>query len=235
MPISVNDFAKYILESQSKGNRDIDQMYIDFVNARLLNYEESKLEDNYPEYKALLQEYKEGILLFDLMNKKVWTKAVEDTIGMQAFLPLIDLHIFGLRVDATIYVCANLETAKKVRRNIYKKNRGNITDEEILALVNTNSKSNLNIDRKRFVIGENKHIDYIDHKVGISKDIVLEDGSYILINIHALLPQDFKKLNETRGKVIADFQKLLEKEWLVDLKSKYSVKINKKALYSLIK
>ena len=63
MPISVNDFAKYILESQSKGNRDIDQMYIDFVNARLLNYEESKLEDNYPEYKALLQEYKEGILL----------------------------------------------------------------------------------------------------------------------------------------------------------------------------
>ena len=86
-----------------------------------------------------------------------------------------------------------------------------------------------------FVKGENKHIDSIDHKVGISKDIVLEDGSYILINIHALLPQDFKKLNETRGKVIADFQKLLEKEWLVDLKSKYSVKINKKALYSLIK
>ena len=40
MPISVNDFAKYILESQTKGNRDIDQMYIDFVNARLLNYKE---------------------------------------------------------------------------------------------------------------------------------------------------------------------------------------------------
>ena len=236
MPISVNDFAKYILESQSKGNRDIDQMYIDFVNARLLNYEESKLEDNYPEYKALLQEYKEGILLFDLMNKKVWTKAVEDTIAMQAFFTANrSSYIWPERVDATIYVCANLETAKKVRRNIYKKNRGNITDEEILALVNTNSTSNLNIDRKRFVKGENKHIDSIDHKVGISKDIVLEDGSYILINIHALLPQDFKKLNETRGKVIADFQKLLEKEWLVDLKSKYSVKINKKALYSLIK
>ena len=106
----------------------------------------SKL-DNYPEYKALLQEYKEGILLFDLMNK-VWTKAVEDTIALQAFFTANRSSYIWPEVDATIYICANLETAKKVKRNIYKKNR-NITDEEILALVNTNSTSNLNIDRKR--------------------------------------------------------------------------------------
>ena len=63
--ISVNNFADYILVNQSVGS-DIDQMYIDFVNERLLAYEDSKLEEKYPEYKALLKEYREGILLFDL-------------------------------------------------------------------------------------------------------------------------------------------------------------------------
>ena len=84
MSVSINKFSEYILAYQSVGS-DIDAMYIDFVNEELLAYEESKLEEKYPEYKALLQEYREGILLFDLTNKKVWTKAVEDTLGLQAF------------------------------------------------------------------------------------------------------------------------------------------------------
>ena len=234
--ISVNDFAKYIVANQSQVDRDIDQMYIDFVNARLLAYEESKLEDKYPEYRALLQEYREGILLFDLMNKKVWTKAVEDTVAQQAFFSANRAsYVWPDRVDATIYTCINLETAKKVKRNIYKRNRGQITDAEILELVNTNTSLSLKIDRKRFSNGENEYIDNINLKLGIANDIILEDGSYVLINIHELLAEEFKQLNETRGKVIADFQKVLEHEWLVNLKSKYSVKINKDALYSLVK
>jgi peptidyl-prolyl cis-trans isomerase SurA len=234
--ISVNDFAKYIVANQSQVDRDIDQMYIDFVNARLLAYEESKLEDKYPEYRALLQEYREGILLFDLMNKKVWTKAVEDTVTQQAFFSDNRAsYVWPDRVDATIYTCIDLETAKKVKRNIHKRNRGQITDAQILELINSNASLSLKIDRKKFSNGENEYIDNINLKLGISKDIVLEDGSYVLINIHELLAEEFKQLNETRGKVIADFQKVLEHEWLLNLKSKYSVKINKDALYSLVK
>ena len=232
---SVNDFAEYILKNQSLGS-DIDQMYIDFVNEQLLAYEDSKLEEKYPEYKALLKEYREGILLFDLTNKKVWTKAVEDTIGLQAFFGANQSsYNWPDRVDATIYTCINYATAVKVKRNIYKKNRGKITDAEILKKINTNAPLSLQINTKKFVKGENEYLDNIVWKAGLAKDIVLKDKSYILIDIHQVLPSGVKQLNETRGKVISDYQNALEIEWLANLKSKYSVKINTEVLHSLIK
>jgi peptidyl-prolyl cis-trans isomerase SurA len=233
--ISRNDFAAYIVANQSKGS-NIDQMYIDFVNEKLLAYEDSKLEEKYPDYKALLKEYREGILLFDLTNKKVWTKAVNDTIGLQTFFAVNQSsYNWSERVDATIYTCINLATAKKVKRKIYNKKRGNITDAEILQEINTNAPLSLQINSKKFVKGENEYIDNIDWELGIAKDIVLKDQSYILIDVHEVLPAGVKDLNDTRGKVISDYQKVLETEWLSSLKSKYSVKINIEVLDSLIK
>ena len=233
--ISVNDFSEYISLNQVVGS-DIDQMYIDFVNKQLLSYEDSKLEEKYPEYKALLKEYREGILLFDLTNKKVWAKAVEDTIGLESFFTANQhSYTWPERADATIYKCINLTTAKKVKRDIYKKKRGHLTNNEILQKINTNAPLSLQINSKKFLIGENEYIDNVQWKAGIAKDIVLKDGSYIIIDIHKLIPSGAKELNETRGKVISDYQNLLEKEWLLDLKSKYVVKINMEVLYSLIK
>jgi len=233
--ISVNDFSEYISLNQVAGS-DIDQMYIDFVNKQLLSYEDSKLEEKYPEYKALLKEYREGILLFDLTNKKVWAKAVEDTIGLESFFTANQhSYTWPERADATIYKCINLTTAKKVKRDIYKKKRGHLTNNEILQKINTNAPLSLQINSKKFLRGESEYIDNVKWKAGIAKDIVLKDGSYIIIDIHKLIPSGAKELNETRGKVISDYQNLLEKEWLLDLKSKYVVKINMEVLYSLIK
>ncbi len=233
--ISVNDFSEYISLNQVVGS-DIDQMYIDFVNKQLLSYEDSKLEEKYPEYKALLKEYREGILLFDLTNKKVWAKAVEDTIGLESFFTANQhSYTWPERADATIYKCINLTTAKKVKRDIYKKKRGHLTNNEISQKINANAPLSLQINSKKFLRGENEYIDNVQWKAGIAKDIVLKDGSYIIIDIHKLIPSGAKELNETRGKVISDYQNLLEKEWLLDLKSKYVVKINMEILYSLIK
>lgn len=235
MPVSINSFAEYVLANQSKGS-DIDKMYIDFVNEQLLFYEESKLEEKYPEYQALLKEYREGILLFDLTNQKVWTKAVEDTVGLQAFfINNQSSYTWPNRVDATVYTCVDLETARVVRRNIYKKNRGVITDSDILRKINTEAPLSLQINNNKFAEGENQYIDSIEWKVGVSKDIVLKDGSYILVDIHSVLPQGPKELSEARGRVISDYQNTLEAEWLVELKSKYSVSIDMKVLHSLIK
>ena len=101
-PVLVNTFAEYILENQFKG-ADIDQMYINFVNKQLLALEDSRLENKYPEYKALLKEYREGILLFDLTNTKVWKKAVEDTVGLENFFTSNQTsYMWPERVDATI-------------------------------------------------------------------------------------------------------------------------------------
>ena len=235
MSVSINKFSEYILAHQSVGS-DIDAMYIDFVNEELLAYEESKLEEKYPEYKALLQEYREGILLFDLTNKKVWTKAVEDTLGLQAFYDANKSnYTWEKRVDATIYSCIDLTTAKKVKREIYKKHRGTITNSDILVKINKDDALSLQIESNKFVKGANKNIDAIEWKTGISKDIVLENGSYIIIDVHEVLASGTKELFESRGKVISDYQTALENDWLASLKAKYAVTIHTDVLHSLIK
>ncbi|MDA8535536.1 hypothetical protein N9K38_00075 [Flavobacteriales bacterium] len=235
MNVSVNDFAEYILAHQSVGS-DIDAMYTDFVNEQLLAYEESKLEETYPEYKAILKEYREGILLFDLTNKKVWTKAVEDTLGLQAFYDANKSnYTWGKRVDATIYSCIDLTTAKKVKREIYKKHRGTITNSDILGKINKDDALSLQIESNKFVKGANKNVDAIEWKKGISKDIVLENGSYIILDVHEVLASGTKELSETRGKVISDYQTELELNWIASLRAKYAVSINTEVLHSLIR
>ena len=233
--VTVDDFAQYILMNQNKGS-DIDEMYVNFVNSQLLLFEESRLEENYPEYKALLKEYKEGILLFDLTNEKVWTKAVEDTVGLLSFFVKNQMqYTWPNRLDASIYTCASREIAKKVKKKIYQKKWGKITNEEMLKQINFDFGLNLKIQSNVFTKGENSNIDIIEWKKGISNDIVLVDGSYVLVDINKVMKSRNKEINETRGKVISDYQNTLESEWISVLKSKYSVIINREILYSLIK
>jgi len=233
--ITVSSFVNYILLNQTLGS-DIDELYLAFVNEKLLSYEESQLEIKYPEYKALLQEYREGILLFDLTNTKVWTKAVEDTVGLQNFYTANKSnYTWENRVDATVYSCINLATAKAVKRAIHKKHRGNITDAEILTKTNTDAPLSLQINSKKFVKGENEYVDAVDWKLGFAGDVKTKDGSYIIVDIHEVLASGIKALNETRGKVISDYQNALEVEWIASLQEKYKVSINQEVLYTLIK
>ena len=233
--IKVSSFINYILLNQKIGN-NIDKMYINFTNQELLAYEESQLKTKYPEYKSLLQEYREGILLFDLTNTKVWTKAVEDTVGLKKFYTdNINNYKWGNRVDATIYSCIDLFTAKTVKKTIHKKHRGNITDAEILKKINTDTPLGLQIYSKKFVSGENEYIDSLDWKVGIAKDIKTKNGSYIIVDIHKVLKSKEKEFKETKGKVISDYQNKLESKWIISLRNKYKVSINKSVLYTLIK
>ena len=135
---SVTNFENYILLNQSKGS-DIDKLYIDYVDFELIAFEESQLSDKYPEYKALLKEYKEGILLFDLTNKKVCEKvSVEDTIGLNNFFQDNTSNCKWLdRLNATIYTCMDFKTSKLLRLELLKKRFVNtISNEEILSEIN---------------------------------------------------------------------------------------------------
>ena len=86
----VSDFVAYIKEKMTP-QRHVSpatyayQLYEAFSNEKVMDYADAHLEDKYPEFKALVQEYKDGILLFDLMDREVWTKAVKDTLGLQEF------------------------------------------------------------------------------------------------------------------------------------------------------
>ena len=230
-----NNFTDYILKNQ-KNNNSFDDLYLDFLDKSLFVYEESQLENKYPEFKILLNEYREGILLFDLTNKNVWKKAVEDSLGLiKYFSDNSEKYQWKERLNASIYTCIDLSAAKKVKSLLYKLNRGSIDNSVILEKVNKDSPLNLDIKTNNYLRGENKYIDMISWKKGISKDIVADDGSYIIINVKDVLSAGNMTLDSVKGKVISDYQKFLDNQWILYLRDKYKYSVNKDLLYSLIK
>ena len=234
------DFVSYILSNQIEVKDNYQtyfyNLYNTFIDETCLNYENSRLEQKYPEFKALLQEYTDGILLFDLMDDMVWTKAIKDTIGLQNFFENNqNSYLWGERVEAKIYTCIDEKVAKRTLYQIKKRHRMTyITDEDILEKVNYSSPLNLQITTKKFSKDENEYISDAGWKVGTSNFIKGKDGSIIIVDILEIIPSQKKELSETKGKVISDFQDYLEKNWLVELKRKYEVKVNKDVLHSLI-
>ncbi|PJJ54778.1 peptidylprolyl isomerase [Hymenobacter chitinivorans] len=89
-PYLVKDFLTYVQQNQrAKAGADpkfsMQQLYDQYVDQTLTDYEKANLETKYEDYRMLVKEYRDGILLFQLMDEKVWSKAIEDTVGLQKF------------------------------------------------------------------------------------------------------------------------------------------------------
>jgi len=231
---SLKELSDFIINNQKKNN-DFDQLYIEFLNLSLLSYEESQLESKYPEFKNLLKEYKEGILLFDITNNNVWKKAVEDSAGLSNYFnENLSDYKWNERLDVSIFTCLNYNVSYKVRNQLYKLKRGLIKDIDVLNKINSSSPLNVQLVSGQFSKNENNIVDQIVWKKGISKSIKNDDGSYTVVFVHDILNARAKNLNETKGKVISDYQKFLDLTWIKILRSKYKVELNKNLLYSLI-
>ena len=229
-----SDFKEFILEYQDV-NLDFDMMYSRFVDFSCLIYKESKLEEEEPEYKRLLNEFRDGILLFDLTSKMVWTKSMEDTVGLKSYFENnSDNYWWEQRVEANLYTCANKKVALKLKRQLWKKSKGFVTVDEIMEDINKNSPLNLQYTTSKYLNGDNKFVDQVEWEKG-SYELSTEGESVIVVEIIAVLEKQAKELKDTRGKVISDYQNYLEENWLTELRNKYTVSINTKVLHSIIK
>lgn len=229
------DFATYIASRQGKRpkmdvNMLIAQLYKQYVDESAIAYEESRLDQKYPEFKALMEEYHDGILLFDLTDKKVWSKAVKDTTGAKEYYEKNKAnYMWEERVEATVYSCSDVTVAQKVRKMIADKK----SEKDILAEINKDSQLNLQTESKLFTKGENEFVDK-NWKVGVSADINSDkDKKVIIVASTNVLAPSAKSFQDARGMVTADYQNHLEKEWLAELRKKYTVSIDKNVLSTI--
>ncbi len=227
-----HDFANYIVAHQSKRPKTdvkvvVNQLYKTFVEESAVDYEEARLDQKYPEFKALMQEYRDGILLFELTDEKVWSKAVKDTIGSKAFYEKNkNNYMWDERADASIYSCLSDKVAKQVRDLMKKKK----SEKDILAIVNKDSQLNLQVESRIFNKGENEFVDQ-NWSLGISADKKSEkDKKTVIVVTHKLLKPEPKSYIDSKGMVTADYQNFLETEWIASLKAKYPVTIDKTVL-----
>lgn len=224
-----NDFAKYIESHQTvrpkmDNNMLFQQSFKDFVDETVINYEDQNLESKYPEFRNLLKEYRDGILLFDLTDQKVWSKAVKDTTGLKEYYSKNKNNfLWDERADVTMYNCVNDKVAKEVRAML-KKGK---TEKEITETINKTSQLNVTPENITYLKGENKNVD-ANWKQGIvATDIKdAKDSKVTVLVVNKVMEKTPKTIAEAKGMITAEYQNYLEKEWLAYLKNKYTVKVN---------
>lgn len=229
------DFATYIASHQSKRPKMdkailVNQIYKQYVDEMAIAYEESRLDQKYPEFKALMEEYHDGILLFELTDRKVWSKAVKDTTGAKEFYEKNkNNYMWEERADATVYSCTDEKVAQQLRKLLTAKK----SEKDILAEINKDSQLNIQSESKLFSKGENEFVDK-NWKAGISSDIISEkDKKVVVVAVNKIVPPSPKSYQEAKGMVTANYQEHLEKEWLEELRKKYVVTIDKNVLATI--
>ena len=210
-------------------------LYSDFVRDACMKYEESQLETKYPEFKSLMREYEEGILLFEAMKREVWDKASQDSVGLVAFHKTqLDKYKWDERAEVSLYSLKDeakdqieaLRTvaAKKKYDKVLKKMNGKTEIVTVQAL--------------KFERGKNKSLDAIGKWSEGALSAIEADkrtNSMTFYKIEKIIPPTVKTLADARGYVVADYQEFLEKKWLTDLEKTYEVKTNKMAIESIVK
>jgi peptidyl-prolyl cis-trans isomerase SurA len=230
-----SDFAKFIESQQSNQPATdykllIEKLYKNFTDKAVIDYEDEQLENKYTEFRNLMNEYRDGILLFELTDKKVWSKAVKDTTGLEAFYNANkEKFMWGERVEADIFYCKDEAIANKTRKLVQKGLKKGYNVDEIQKQINTDSQLNLKVVSGKFSKGDNKIIDSINWNVGLSQNQNV-DNQVVFVSIKRKLAPEPKTLKEARGLVIAEYQNHLEKEWIKELKAKYPVYINREVL-----
>lgn len=211
------------------------QLYKKFVDDKCIKYEESQLESKYPEFKALMREYEEGILLFEATKMTVWDKASQDTTGLKAFHAKNRANYkWGERAQTTIYTVR--AEAKDQIKSIRKEAKKNSSDA-VLSKFNTDKEKFIAAQEKLIEKGKDDLLKAASWKAGAmtSPTVNPKNNSLKFAKIEKILPPAEKTLKDARGYIIADYQDYLEKEWLSSLKSAYKVNIDEKVFKSLVK
>ena len=228
-------FAEFLERNQRGVNKDnipliVKNQYVKWEKEVVLGYEESKLQEKYPDFKALINEYHDGIILYEIMTDKVWDKAMKDTVGLKSFFKENKTnYVWGNRVDAVVYECAN----KQIAENVFKLIKNDtINSKNVLDIINKDSELNLRVRTNKFDKEQTLYLKDKNLTKGVNAPYEF-DGKFYVLKVADLLPPAQKELSEAKGAITSDYQNYLELKWLEELAEKHPITINKTVLYSL--
>lgn len=230
---SQKDLLDYI-ESKQRRERTIpikelvDARFAEMADEKIMAYEDEHLEEKYPDFRLLMKEYRDGILLFELTDQKVWGKAVRDSAGLDAFYTAHKTDfMWDTRYDADLYVCADATVAKQVRSLLGKDKRGN----DLTTIVNKDNALALTIESGLFTAEQKPFLKGVT-KPGLGANIQLDDR-IVIPDIKGVKAPEPKTMEEARGLITAAYQDSLEKAWIGELRAKYPVSVDQDVLYSI--
>jgi peptidyl-prolyl cis-trans isomerase SurA len=215
MPISAPENPRIVLEAQ----------YVAWEEDAIIEFEDSRLEEKHPEFRSLMQEYHDGLLLFAVSEQKIWQQASADTVGLKNFYETNkQKYMWGERFKGMIVTCINAAIKDEVEDKLDQ----GIPLEEIYDMGHINEDF-ITVETGAWAKGDNGIIDFYIWNGSLPAGLNSETG-FVKGEIAGPEP---KLLEEARGFHISDYQQYLEENWLKELKKKYPVKVNRKVLKSI--
>jgi peptidyl-prolyl cis-trans isomerase SurA len=228
--LSVAEFASYVekrasMAATTNPEEFIKQFLETFISDQILSYENSILEKKYPDFRYLMMEFHDGILLFEISGNRVWNKAQEDSAGLYKYYE--DNKYKNLTkeaIEARVYTLVKEDGMKSLSAAWKKLSRYPDIDRRLLSRFVSKGDSLLKISVRRVERAEDKNMEGFEWKKGYHEIYI--DNLPTIVFIEKVIPPSPLPLNLVKGEMISGYQDYLEKEWIKQLKEKYNVKID---------
>jgi peptidyl-prolyl cis-trans isomerase SurA len=222
------DFIDFLNKNSKSINKKwkkkfiIENQYKLFLEQLLFQYKKDNLEYENQEFANILNEYREGLLLFELMQDKIWEGAKNDTLGLKVFYNNnMKNYLWPDRIIGSIASSSSYKTIKKVRKSWLN----NHSNDKIDKLLNTR-KQNVIFSKGEFELGDPplpKNLILSKHPI---TGVIKENNNFFVVKIDEFVPESQKTILEAKGQLISDYQNELESRWILELKSKFHVDLN---------
>ncbi len=233
---SQNELIDFILKtnrySKKLGFSDIVNTKCDeLVRKSLMELEKQRLEEKYPNFRYLMEEYHDGILLFNIMDKNVWSKAVNDSSGLRVFYAQHEKeYMWKERADISLYTVRDPLYLKPALKYARKRAKKFCTVPEYLKNVCSNDSIKcIEVIDRRIENGESTPYGEFIWEKGTVKTLPQTNITRLLV-VNSILPPSPKAFDDVLGQVTADYQNFLDKQWIDTLRAKYAVVVNQDVL-----
>lgn len=235
-PSTVNDWITYAqvnrFKSDGTGLRPYSEVMDDFVNHEAQQYYHDHLEDYNEDFRNQMNEFKDGNLFFEIMQREIWNKAQNDSVALVSYFEKNkNRYYWKQSADAVIFFCSDVSTSKLVYEEL-KKNPAKwhsaveALSEKVVA------------DSSRYEWTQIPDADKKPLSAGIiTKPVINQnDNTASFAYVTAVYPHpESRTFAQAKGLVINDYQNELEEKWIHELKKKYPVKINQDELRKILK
>jgi peptidyl-prolyl cis-trans isomerase SurA len=233
------DFSKFLnanfAANTSKNTKSfVSAIYNNFKEKKINESAKDILQNENAEFKSLLEEYQDGLLIFELMERDIWRKAIQDTLALQNFYTK-NKENYKYKLRAKV---EEFRTSKKgIAEDIYKKLQSNQAPKAIQNNLKKTADSNaFYLIEQTYEQSENPFLDQIQWEINSTTPIQInDDNEYVIIKINEILTPSIKPYDEIKGRVANDYQKELEDSWMQSLRKKYSIKRNPAEINKLYK
>jgi peptidyl-prolyl cis-trans isomerase SurA len=226
--VTADEFLNFI-ELQQKAkiktapiSKLVDELYEKFIDEQLTTYYNENLESEFPEFRYVMDEYRDGLLLFDLMEKEIWTKAKTDTLGLTNYFEKNATNYqWKKRYNVNIFSSTDKAIIAKAKKFLSKGKSVTYIKEQL------NKDGKINIMVKSGLFEEDYDIlpAYTKLSKGVSA-LVTKDEYHYVVDVLEVKEIEGKKLTECTGKVVNDYQQFLEAHWVDDLKKEFKIEVN---------